>query len=94
MLHFYSLSYGELMSLPIKTFWMLNNNIERIQAQKDMRALTVAVCGQGGGEAAQNFRERLVIEAGEVVKLKFDPIREAVRDEEGFSALREMAQTM
>ena len=80
--------------MPVRTFWFMNSNIDRIQAQKDMRSLTVAVCGQGGGEAAQEFRQRLVIEAGTVVKLKFDPIREAVRDEEGFSALREMAQTM
>lgn len=88
------MSYGEVMGVPVRTFWFMNAQIDRIQAQKDMRSLTVAVCGQGGGEAAQSFRERLVIEAGEVVKLKFDPIREAVRDEEGFSALREMAQTM
>jgi hypothetical protein len=88
------MSYGEVMVMPVRAFWLMNSNIDRIQAQKDMRSLTVAVCGQGGGEAAQSFRQRLVIEAGEVVKLKFDPIREAVRDEEGFSALREMAQTM
>ena len=87
------MSYGEVMGMPLRTFWFMNSNIERIQAQKDMRSLTVAVCGQGGGEAARTFRERLVIEAGSAVKLKFDPIREAVRDEEGFSALREMAQT-
>lgn len=80
--------------MPIRTFWFMNSNIERVQAQKDMRSLTVAVCGQGGGEAAQEFRQRLIVEAGTAVKLKFDPIREAVRDEEGFSALRDMAQTM
>lgn len=88
------MSYEEVMAMPVRTFWFMNQNIERIQAQKDMRSLTVAVCGQGGGEAAREFRQKLVIEAGTVVKLKFDPIREAVRDEEGFSALREMAQTM
>lgn len=88
------MSYEEVMGMPIRTFWFMNTNIERIQAQKDMRSLTVAVCGQGGGEAAQEFRQRLVIEAGTAVKLRFDPIREAVRDEEGFSALRDMAQTM
>lgn len=86
------MSYEEVMALPVRTFWFMNQNIERIQAQKDMRSLTVAVCGQGGGEAAQEFRQKLVIEAGTVVKLKFDPMRDAVRDEEGFSALREMAQ--
>lgn len=88
------MSYEEVLAMPVRTFWFMNSNIDRVQAQKDMRSLTVAVCGQGGGEAAQTFRERLVIEAGTVVKLKFDPIREAVRDEEGFSALRNMANTM
>lgn len=79
--------------MPIKTFWLMNRNIERIQAQKDMRSLTVAVCGQGG-EAAQEFRQRLVVETGTTVKLKFDPVRDATRDEEGFSALKEMTRTM
>lgn len=88
------MSYEEVMQMPVRAFWLMNSNIDRVQAQKDMRSLTVAVCGQGGGEAAQEFRQRLVIEAGTAVKLKFDPIREAVRDEEGFSALRDMAQTM
>lgn len=82
------------MRMPVRTFWFMNASIDRIQAQKDMRSLTVAVCGQGGGEAAQTHRSRLVVEAGEVVKLKFDPVRDAVRDEEGFSALREMAKQM
>ena len=48
---------------------------------------TAAPAGDGGGGED-------TASTGEVVKLKFDPIREAVRDEEGFSALREMAQTM
>lgn len=80
--------------MPVRTFWFMNSQIDRVQAQKDMRSLTVAVCGQSSKEAAQNFRESLVIEVGEPVKLKFDPVRDAVRDEVGFSALREMAQTM
>lgn len=92
-MHFYSLSYGETMSLPIKTFWMLNSNIERIQAQKDMRALTVAVCGQGS-EAAKSYRETLVVEIGTVVKLEESNPLKAVRDEAGFQALRDLANKM
>jgi len=80
------------MGLPIKTFWMLNNNIERVQAQKDMRALTVAVCSQGS-EAAQSHRETLVIEVGTIVKLDENPLK-AVRDEVGFQALRDLANQM
>lgn len=93
-MHFYSLSYGELMSLPIKTFWMLNGNIERIEAQKDMRALTIAVNGNAGAQAAQDYRQRLVIEVGTVVKLEDNPVALAVRDEEGFAELKAMAQRM
>lgn len=87
------MSYQQVMDMPIKAFWLFNRNIERIQAQKDMRHLTVAVCGQSGSEAVASVRERLIIETGTSVKLKFDPLREAERDEEGFNALREMAKT-
>lgn len=90
-MHFYSIGYDELMRLPIRTFWFINQSIDRIQAQKDMRSLSVAVCGQGGGAAAQEYRQRLVIEQGEVFKLKHDPMI-AERDEEGFQALKSMIQ--
>lgn len=78
------------MNLPIRTFWLMNSNIDRILAQQDMRSLSVAVCGQGGAEAAQEYRKRLVIEVGTIVKLEENPILEAVRDEEGFEALKTM----
>lgn len=78
------------MGTPIKTFWLLNGNIDRISAQGDIRRLTVAACSQGG-EAATAHRERLVLEIGTVVKLEVDPIRDAVRDEAGFAELRNMA---
>lgn len=79
------------MGIPIKTFWMMNQNIDRILAQRDIRALTVAVTGQGGQEATQSYRQTLTIEVGTVVKMSEDPVRDAVRDEEGFQSLREMA---
>lgn len=72
----------------------MNSNIDRIMAQGDMRSLTVAVCGQGGQEAAQDYRQSLVIEVGTVVKLEVNPVRDAGRDEDGFAELRAMAQQM
>jgi hypothetical protein len=89
-MHFYSSSYREVMNLPIKTFWMLNSNVERISAQKDMRSLTVAVCGQDG-EASQSYKESLIAEVGTIVKLEFDPISTAVRDEDASTVLKELA---
>lgn len=88
------MSYTEVMSLPIKTFWLMSSSVDRIMAQKDIRALTVAVLSQGG-DAAKDHRERLVLEVGTVVKQDSDPgrqaMREAVRDEEGFAELKAMA---
>lgn len=78
------------MDLPIKTFWLMSNNIERISAQRDLRSLTVAVCGQGG-EAAHEYRQRLILEVGKIVKLDSNPMN-AVRDEAGFEELKKLAQ--
>ena len=82
------------MEVPIKTFWLLNYNIDRIQAQKDMRSMTVVGHAHGGGDTAVEFRERLVVETGTVIKMKVDPMRDAVRDESGFAALKEMSKQM
>lgn len=78
------------MALPIKTFWLMNSSIERISAQKDLRSLTVAVCGQGS-EAAQEYRQRLILEVGTIVKLDSNPMN-AVRDEAGFAELKKLAR--
>lgn len=81
------------MNVPIRTFWLMNSNIDRIEAQKDMRTLSVAVHSQGS-DAAQQHQRQLIVELGSVVKLDTHPVRTAVRDEEGFAALKEMATTM
>lgn len=81
------------MNLPLKTFWMMSGNIDRIWAQKDMRAMTLAVIGQSTQESVVAYRQQLVIEAGNIVKLGEDtglrPV--APRDEEGFAELKSMA---
>lgn len=92
-MHFYGMGYREVLDIPIKTFWMLSQNIERILAQRDMRALTVAVSGQGT-EAAQAHRQNLILEVGTIAKLNVDPMRDAQRDEVGFQQLRDMARGM
>lgn len=91
--HFYSMGYEEVMRLPIRTFWLMSGNIDRIEARKDMRAITVAQFAQATPEGVQQFRDALVIEAGDIVKLdgaSEDP-REAKRDDAGFAELKRMA---
>lgn len=81
------------MKMPIKTFWMMSSNIDRIMAQSDMRSLTVSVCAQAGQEAVESYRKHLIIEVGSIVKLESEaasPIIDEVRDQEGFNELRGM----
>ncbi|UUZ75529.1 hypothetical protein LP414_27825 [Polaromonas sp. P1(28)-13] len=64
----------------------MSGNIDRIEAQRDMRALSVAVAGQSG-EGATQHRKQLNEEVGTIVLVA----KVHARDEEGFQALKEMA---
>ena len=90
VLHFYGMNYREVMGLPIRAFWLLNSNVVRLMAERDLRTLQVASSAQQQGEAISHIRENLVIELGEVVVM--DPIASAVRDQDGFNELKAMTQ--
>lgn len=83
--------------MPLKMFWTLCNNIQRIQARDDLRRLsissTAAMAGGFAGsiDALRDLNEQLTIERGTVVKTKFDPIREAQLDRAGLESLRSMS---
>lgn len=69
----------------------MNGCIERIMAQLDMRALTVAAASQSG-EGAKQYREKLILDMGEVYVMNdyYDAPPVSKRDEAGFQALKEM----
>lgn len=83
------------MRLPLKAFWLMQRSIDRIEAKKDMRAMSVAMVAQSTGDSVKQFRQALVIEAGTIVKLQGDAAEasplEAKRDEDGFASLKKMA---
>lgn len=90
-MHFYSQTNDEVMRLPIKTFWLMHANIDRIKAQEDMRSLTVSIGAQAGGEAVKSIRQQLIVEAGTIVKAApADPL-DAQRDEKGFAELKALS---
>lgn len=91
-MHFYQHSYAQVLALPLKTFWFMNESIDRIQAQKDMRALTVANFGQATAESATQFRQHLLTEQGAVVKMKEEYPMQVPRDDVGFAELKRMAE--
>ena len=85
ILHFYGgLSYRELLDLPIRAFWRLHANINRIRAEADLRSFMVSTASQSTEGA--KFRDHLVIELGETTKI--DPIAGAIRDEKGVEKLK------
>ncbi|AVE44270.1 hypothetical protein MW722_001435 [Acinetobacter baumannii] len=91
-MHFYSETYQSLLAMPIKTFWLLSNSVERIEAQRDLRHLKIALAGSMGAtqEGIENLMESLRKEVGEVIKGDNNPILNTERDEAGFEALRNM----
>ena len=63
MAHFYAMSFRDVMEMPLRSFWSFNRNISRIQAENDMRAITVAGAVQSG-ETYTSTNDRLAKEHG------------------------------
>lgn len=82
------------MRLPLKAFWLLSNNIDRIQAQIDLRALSLNLRTgmNASAESVDQMYETLIAETGEVVKASARSVLNASRDQQGFEELRRMAQ--
>ncbi|EMB2321431.1 hypothetical protein ACN1NW_000389 [Acinetobacter baumannii] len=93
-MHFYSQTYESVLAMPIKTFWLLSNSVERIEAQQDLRHLKIALTGSMGAtqEGIEKLIESLNNEVGEIIKGDNNPILNTERDEAGFEALRRIAQ--
>ncbi len=87
-MRFYSTSYQEALNLPLKTFWMMSNNINRIGAEEDIRrlAVTAAASSDKGFKATQEALQR---EMGDVFTR---PAR--VEAKEGINTLKEIARKM
>lgn len=87
------MGYREVMGLPIRVFWLMNSSIGRLLAEKDIRALTVQ-SARHGGEQAEQIRQHLVIEMGEVGKTAQVADLSAERDQQGFEELKTLAALM
>lgn len=85
------MSYWQAMNLPIRVFWLMNRCIPRLQAEKDLRALSVAVASQSG-DGMEEQRKHLLVEMEGKEKTDEDESQaiSEERDEKGFSDLRMM----
>ena len=80
------------MDIPVRAFWLMSGNIRRIKAGDDLRNLMTATAAQSA-DGIKEYRERLIIDIGEVMKESVVTI-EAERDDVGFAELRSMAAAM
>ena len=79
--------------MPLKTFWLMNENVKRLQAESDLREMAISAVSQNP-EGFSQHQERLVLELGEVVIVERPEVMNAVRDQAGFEELRLMAAAM
>lgn len=84
VLKYYGLSYGEMMTLPMKTFWLMSDCVNRLSATADMRQLSILTSAQGDSESINSTMQRLSEEVGIVSMAK------PVRDESGLNELKLM----
>jgi hypothetical protein len=82
----YSMGYEKVMALPIRAFWTLNGNVNRLLAEEDLRALMLHTQRQSV-EGAVGYDKKLRAEV-----FPADPTdpRNAERDEAGFADLKAM----
>jgi hypothetical protein len=73
----YSMGFREVMKLPLRTFWSLNRNVDRLRAEQDLRSLQVSAAAQSAGEGGEGIKflsDHLRGEIGSpiVLEKKFD----------------------
>lgn len=82
------------MELPIRTFWLMSSCVNRVQAEFDMRALSVLASSQSG-EGFSKYRKQLVLEISMGHSTDSTPAEyDTTRDQEGFNELKLMASLM
>jgi hypothetical protein len=80
------MTYWEGMRLPIRVFWLMHGSINRILAEKDLRALVVA--GTQTEDAMKSVRKHLIIEMDGADTCASELLDE--RDEEGVEELKRL----
>ena len=65
------MSYREVMELPIRAFWLMSANINRLFAERDMRLLSVTAAVN----STEGMQEKIDILSNEIGKVtRFDEV--------------------
>jgi hypothetical protein len=76
----YSMKFRDVMELPLRTFWSLNRQVDRLRAEEDVRQLQIATAAASAGEGGEGVKflgEHLQTEIGRpmVIQKGFDRAR-------------------
>ncbi len=66
MMRFYGLSDEQVLQMPVRRFWLLHKNVDRIAAEEDIRVAAIAASVQSG-ESFNELMNGLRKQMGEVV---------------------------
>jgi len=84
---FYGLTDEHLLRMPINRFWLLESNIQKLQAERDIRQMRLLLGAQS--TQTRELAEQLSSELGTVV-IETNPDR----DVEGIKRLKQLAKLM
>jgi hypothetical protein len=90
-MNFYSIGYFELGNIPIRSFWLLHKNIDRIKAGDDIRTAIIisrSMTGSGLEELFDDLRDQ----TGKIVIYKSEPSLEETYDKEGLEELKALSK--
>lgn len=89
-MRFYSMPYREVMSLPIRAFWFLSSQIDRVQAAESLNSLHITASAQSN-ESYGDTKGQLLEVIGTPIKFDLGRIAlEEERDEQGFQFLKNL----
>lgn len=80
---FYQMKFEDVLSIPISRFWFLSDNMERIEAEKNISLLTTIACSRHS-ESMESRMDNLKQSLGQVV------IRKPFRDSRAIQELKNM----
>lgn len=89
---YYGLSYKDTLDLPIDVFWLMNENIKRLEAEKDMRLFMNSINSQYESDStnSQAYLTKLVEEIGDPIKRSGIALEDEKLDSSGLNELRMM----
>lgn len=95
-MHFYGLSYKEVMGLPLRTFWSLNSQIVRLRSEEQLSMVELFLLGGMGAsaDAITAIRTNLQKIVGEPLKVKGGEKDDLETTRQGIKALRQLKDRM